>query len=233
MKRSFGLFCLLAICLIIPNVLNAQVFENNTSNNNNNRRSQNTSSSINTQTNSGQSNNRWLANPRRTQAPKQTEADKNAIKNNQQKKQPDILDIPQTERPTLDGIVRGHVSMQPVMLEEGQDKEDRFIFFYYTDFGMRSTMSGKVLCDIRFVVLSTLDRKINNVSVRLKWPNMETPLSFSEVAPNVENFYNYTLVGDGCYTMDKAPNIVVNRCRVRNMSQKECAEKIRWLRKSR
>ena len=38
-------------------------------------------------------------------------------------------------------------------------------------------------------------------------------------------------MGEGCYSMDKIPNIVVNRCRVSKMSARDCASKIRWLRK--
>ncbi|MDR1694598.1 MAG: hypothetical protein LBR70_05370 [Lactobacillaceae bacterium] len=143
------------------------------------------------------------------------------------------LKIPQTERPTLDGVVRGHISMEPILEEPEDDKkEDRYIFIYLDNFSVRTTMSGKILCNVRFIVLSTLDRKINNVSVRLKWPELETPISFSDITPNVNTYVNYTLIGDGCYSLDKAPNIIVNRCRVRDFTQKECADKIRWLRKA-
>ena len=31
--------------------------------------------------------------------------------------------------------------------------------------------------------------------------------------------------------MDRIPNIIVNRCRVKGLSQQDCAAKIRWLRK--
>ena len=86
-------------------------------------------------------------------------------------------------------------------------------------------------CDVRFVMTTTLDRKLNSLGVKLKWPKMETALSFNDVIPNVDAYVDYTLVGEGCYSMDKIPNIIVNRCRVAKMSQEECAAKIRWLRK--
>ena len=93
------------------------------------------------------------------------------------------------------------------------------------------TMSGMVMCDVKFIVLTTLDQKINNLSFRLKWPGMETSLSYNDVNPNEETYFPYTLVGDGCYTMDKIPNVIVNRCRVKGLSQQQCANKIRWLKR--
>lgn len=140
----------------------------------------------------------------------------------------------QTLTPTLDGVARGHVSMGQVV--RGQNggfevSEYASIFLFYDKFGIRRSISGSVSCDVRFIVLSTLDRKLTNLSVKLKWPAMETALNFSDVAPNVENYFDYSLVGDGCYSMDKIPNVIVNRCRVVGMSEKECAGKIKWLKK--
>ena len=86
-----------------------------------------------------------------------------------------------------------------------------------------------VRCNVRFIVLTTLNRKLNMLNVKLKWPSMQTALSFNDVAPNVENYFDYTLVGNGCYSMDKIPNIIVNRCRVSKMTQEDCAAKILWL----
>jgi len=63
--------------------------------------------------------------------------------------------------------------------------------------------------------------------VMREWKN--TVLSFNSVTPQVEYHYTYSLLGDGCYSMDKAPNIVINRCRVKGMSQQVCASKVRWI----
>lgn len=109
--------------------------------------------------------------------------------------------------------------------------EGSLIFLFYKDFKITKTMGGMVMCDVKFIVLHTFDHNLNNLSFRLKWPAIETTISYSDVQPNVETYFNYTLVGDGCYTMDKIPNVIVNRCRVKGVSQKECANKIRWLRK--
>lgn len=115
--------------------------------------------------------------------------------------------------------------------ENSSDKEESLIFLFYKDFKINRTMGGLVMCDVRFIVLHTLENKINNLSFRLKWPEMETTLSYNEVMPNTETYFDYTLVGDGCYSMDKIPNVIVNRCRVKGLSQSACANKIRWLKK--
>lgn len=193
--------------------------------------------------------NPWLANPRAprkntnfqskekdrkkdTEKKEGTDAEENIEPVDETKTKKEY--VPQYLRPTLDGVRRGHVSMRVIVDEDTNpaDVDDRFILVSYQNFKIRQTMSGMVMCDIRFVVLSTLDRKINNISIQLNWPDLSTPLTYTNVEPNVETYFDYTLVGDGCYSMDKIPNIVVNRCRVAGMSQTECAGKVNWLRKS-
>lgn len=103
------------------------------------------------------------------------------------------------------------------------------IMLYMRDFKISRNINGIPNCDMRFYVLSTLDEKITNISYRLKWPNIETALSFDNVKPNSAMYFDYSLLGNGCYNMDKAPNIIVNRCRVKGMSQQDCANAIEWL----
>lgn len=139
--------------------------------------------------------------------------------------------IPQVMRPTLDGVKRGRTSMRQVVKDGEQPVDDPMIFLYYTDFSVDKTLSGTIMCSVRFMILTTLNSRLTNLSARLKWPGMETTISFNSVNPNEETYFDYTLLGEGCYSMDKIPNIVVNRCRVKNMTQQECASKIRWLKK--
>lgn len=139
--------------------------------------------------------------------------------------------VDQIDRPTRDGSKRGDVSISPVITRvEDIDRDDRYILVNFRNFAI-STLQNKTSCSMRFVVLSTLDSKISNISVRLVWPDMETNLSFDNVNPNIDTYIDYVLVGDGCYNMDKTPNIIVNRCRVKGITQDECANKIKWLRK--
>ena len=140
--------------------------------------------------------------------------------------------MPREKRPTLDGVKRGTSAIFPVYYPGAEKAEDEpLIFLFYSDFNVEKLMSGTVICNVRFQILTTLNSKLTNLSVRLRWPEMETTLSFIDVPPNQMVHYDYALMGDGCYSMDKIPNIVVNRCRAKGLSQKNCAAKIRWIRK--
>ncbi len=131
-------------------------------------------------------------------------------------------------RPTEDGSVRGNAAMVEIN-QDGDSRRAAKIFLYYEDFRISGALGGATTCDMRFFVLTDLDRKLVNLDVKLVWPEMTTALSFANIMPNTPTYMDYTLVGDGCYSMDKMPNIVVNRCRVRNLSAAECAGKIVWL----
>ncbi len=132
------------------------------------------------------------------------------------------------ERPTEDGSKRGGMAVVEIN-EEGRSRRADKIFLYYEDFRMSSYLSNSAACDVRFIVLTNLDRKLVSLDVKLVWPGMTTALSFSNVEPNTPTYLDYTLMGNGCYNMDQMPNIVVNRCRVRGMNSAECADKIVWL----
>ena len=138
--------------------------------------------------------------------------------------------VPQIDRPTLDGVERGRTSVVPVV-QDGSVKSEGYIYIFYSDFTVGSMMSGSTTCDVKFQIVTTLDRKLNSLAIRLKWPKMETPLNFIDVNPNQKYHFMYTLLGDGCYSMDKIPNIIVNRCRVKGMTQEDCAQRVRWIRK--
>ena len=100
---------------------------------------------------------------------------------------------------------------------------------YMRNFKISQTLDGKTNCSMRFFVRSSATEKITNLSFRLKWPKLETALSFDDVMPNVATYFDYSLIGDGCYSMDSAPNIIVNRCRIKGMSQRQCADTIQWI----
>lgn len=117
--------------------------------------------------------------------------------------------------------------VQVITKRKGEDKE--LILLYMKDFSVYKSPAGQTRCSMTFAITTTLPTKLSNISYHLKWSNMDTVLSFNNVMPQVENHYNYSLLGDGCYSMDRAPNIVINRCRVKNMSQQVCASKVRWI----
>lgn len=132
--------------------------------------------------------------------------------------------------PTLDGSVRGGQAFVEVD-DKGRMKKVDNIFLFYDNFKVTNYLSNTASCDVRFNILSNLDQKISKLDIKLVWPEMTTTLSFANIQPNTQTYYNYSLLGNGCYNMDKAPNIIVNRCRVKGMTASECANKLVWLTK--
>ncbi len=110
-----------------------------------------------------------------------------------------------------------------------EHEEDELIMLYMKNFRVYRSPSGQTRCSARFAVLTTLPVRLTNLSYRLKWQDMETTLTFTDVEPGIENHFDYGLLGDGCYGMDRQPNIIVNRCRAKGMTQRQCASKIRWI----
>ncbi|MBO7556208.1 MAG: hypothetical protein J6T72_02280 [Alphaproteobacteria bacterium] len=120
-----------------------------------------------------------------------------------------------------------------VILDENNNRVYKeAIFLTMKNFDVYRSPSRQVRCSMRFSVLSTYKEKISNVSYKLQWPEISTNLSFDNVQPNIEYYMDYLLIGDGCYTMDKIPNIIVNRCRVKGKTQQQCASSVTWLTQS-
>ncbi len=127
-----------------------------------------------------------------------------------------------------------NVQVRPVLSSDQkqvstQKEKEQQIQLSMTNFRISKTLNDTINCYMRFLVKSTMKEPISNISYRLKWPKMETPISFSSIAPNTTVYIDYVLLGDGCYHMDQAPNIIVNRCRIKNMTQQACTDSIRWV----
>lgn len=130
--------------------------------------------------------------------------------------------------PTEDGSKRGGAAVVELD-DKGNSRRAEKIFLYYDNFKISGYLNNSPSCDVRFFILTNLDRKLVQLDVKLVWPDMTTALSFADIMPNTPTYMDYTLMGKGCYNMDKMPNIIVNRCRVRGMSSVDCANKIVWL----
>ena len=129
---------------------------------------------------------------------------------------------------------RATVKFKPVSDESSlsspkDEEEEPQILLYMRNFEVTQTLSGTLTCSMSFYVQSTFPEKISNISYRLKWPDMETPLSFDNVEPFQPFYQNYALLGKGCYNMDQIPNIIVNRCRIKGIPQQTCANAIHWV----
>ncbi len=130
-------------------------------------------------------------------------------------------------KPTSQTKKEPTVSVRKVEEIQQADPDDK-IYMYYRDFKINRGFTKMISCSVRFYIYSTVKEKITSISYRLKWPNMETVLNFDDVKPNTPTYYDYALLGKGCYEMDAVPNIIVNRCRIKGKSQKYCSSIIQW-----
>ena len=119
-------------------------------------------------------------------------------------------------------IVRGKVVMM--------DNIERNILIYYSNFRVSKGMDGIVRCSMRINVLNDLTDRINTLGFKLIWPQISTSLHLSKLNPGVNTYSDITLLGDGCFTMDKVPVVEINRCRLKGMSEEQCADKVKWFR---
>lgn len=121
---------------------------------------------------------------------------------------------------------RANILQKPV--ESSAQTKAAKIVLSMGDFSISKKLNGDAICNMKFYIQSTMPEKISNISYRLKWAEMETPVIFEDIEPNVKVYQTYALLGKGCYSMDKVPNIIVNRCRIKNISQQACANAITW-----
>ena len=112
---------------------------------------------------------------------------------------------------------------------QAEQKSTPRIMLYYRNFKIDTTPSGRIMCDFDIVLHNSTSKQINTLNMQLVWPNIKTSASFYDVPPRQEQYLAMTLLGKGCYSMDKAPNIVVNLCRIKGMSGEECANSIIWV----
>lgn len=110
--------------------------------------------------------------------------------------------------------------------------DERNILVYYDDYKVERGLDGLVRCTMKIYVLNDLREYISSLGLKLKWPDISTTVQMNKVKPGVRTYTDMMLFGEGCYTMDKSPTIEVNRCRVKGMSEDECADAIRWFRKN-
>ncbi len=106
----------------------------------------------------------------------------------------------------------------------------RSILISYEDYQINRSFDNWMRCSMRIYVLNDLTEKINNFSFKLHWPEISTTVQMNRLNPGVRTYKDIVLLGNGCLHMDKTPTIEVNRCRVKGMSQEECADAVKWYR---
>ena len=132
-----------------------------------------------------------------------------------------------------DGIRRGAAEVSRVYRkgETMSAADSAAILLYYDNFNVFRSVSGRVTCNVRIHILSSLTNNLKNFSAKLVWPGLTTRVMFDDVMPNRVTYVDYALLGEGCYSMDKIPNIVLSRCRVKGLSASVCASKVKWVKR--
>ena len=113
--------------------------------------------------------------------------------------------------------------------KQQEDSPQPRIMLYYRKFKIDTTPSGRIMCDFDLVIHNSTPYKINTLNLQLVWPSIKTSASFYDVNPRSENYIPMSLIGKGCYSMDKYPNVVVNLCRIKGMKGQQCASSIIWV----
>jgi hypothetical protein len=118
-------------------------------------------------------------------------------------------------------IINGEISIE--------NPENRKILIYYDNYKLHRGFDKLLKCSIRVYVINDLQENITSLGFRLKWPEIATAVEMRQVKHGVKTYTDLMLLGDGCLRMDKTPTIEVNRCRVKGMTQEQCADAVQWL----
>ncbi len=87
---------------------------------------------------------------------------------------------------------------------------------------------GKMKCSFGVTLKSTLNKEINNFSLRLIYPHGTYAFIFRDIKAGGSDERFITTSGDICYNLSGVPDIDINRCRIYGASEKECAKRLIW-----
>ncbi len=137
----------------------------------------------------------------------------------------DDLDKEETKTPRNERAVYSFkiIDGEPVF-----EDESRSILISYGNYQVHKSFDNWVRCSLRIYVVNDLTEKITNFSFKLHWPDMSTAVQMNKLNPGVSTYKDIVLLGDGCFHIDKIPTIEVNRCRVKGMTQEQCADAVKW-----
>ena len=108
------------------------------------------------------------------------------------------------------------------------DDNARTILISYENYQINQSFDNWVRCSLRVYVLNDLTERVTNFSFKLHWPDIDASVQMNRLNPGVRTYKDIVLLGNGCFNLDKTPTIEVNRCRVKGMSQEQCANAVKW-----
>ena len=108
------------------------------------------------------------------------------------------------------------------------DDNARTILISYENYQINQSFDNWVRCSLRVYVLNDLTERVTNFSFKLHWPDIDASVQMNRLNPGVRTYKDIVLLGNGCFNLDKTPTIEINRCRVKGMSQEQCADAVKW-----
>lgn len=108
------------------------------------------------------------------------------------------------------------------------DDNARTILISYENYQINQSFDNWIRCSLRVYVLNDLTERVTNFSFKLHWPDIDASVQMNRLNPGVRTYKDIVLLGNGCFNLDKTPTIEVNRCRVKGMSQEQCADAVKW-----
>lgn len=199
--------CMLFMMLTVSNMAEAQMFAPNQGNANQKAAAQNTAA----------------ASSNQADAEKQPILDENGAPNYVVKKfdsDDDSVKYDNSERKVF--------TLKMVGDELVVDDNARTILISYENYQINQSFDNWVRCSLRVYVLNDLTERVTNFSFKLHWPDIDASVQMNRLNPGVRTYKDIVLLGNGCFNLDKTPTIEVNRCRVKGMSQEQCADAVKW-----
>lgn len=199
--------CMLFMMLTVSNMAEAQMFAPNQGNANQKAAAQNTAA----------------ASSNQAAAKKQPILDENGAPNYVVKKfdsDDDSVKYDNSERKVF--------TLKMVGDELVVDDNARTILISYENYQINQSFDNWVRCSLRVYVLNDLTERVTNFSFKLHWPDIDASVQMNRLNPGVRTYKDIVLLGNGCFNLDKTPTIEVNRCRVKGMSQEQCADAVKW-----
>jgi hypothetical protein len=89
-------------------------------------------------------------------------------------------------------------------------------------------ITGRTKCAFGVTLKSTLNKKLQNLSLRLVYPHRTFAFIFRNIPPQGELVQGITTRGDICYNLSGAPDINVNKCKIKDTKDEDCVSHIKW-----
>ena len=105
---------------------------------------------------------------------------------------------------------------------------DMYLSIVSGSFKIFKNIAGKMQCRFSVKLQSEIDKEINIVALSLAYPKRSFAFIFRRIPPKGEIIQSITTSGDICYNLNGAPDIHVNKCRIKNTSSQDCVSHIKW-----